>query len=443
MPCGFPAGADLTGTLRQLRDEVLAEPQNIGGTHPGFLEALRSALRNCFRRTLVDSRSGLGPAAHLSIIGLADELVICVRAAKPDTPRLRLALASFLKHRRERYREQVSRVAFVFMPTAPQDRTTQDWISHHIFGSPGSTFFSFRAVALGLHDALARNSNLLINRRGDWLPAAGTAVMYDELIDLLIDRPRQIKEPGETSVISQLIEKIIEPATPCERDIAVAALKSCSNPMIADFALGRLLVRTSQLDRSRKSRIQKIAEEVARERHLTLHRERSGFLQISKPANLGGIFSPIERKRVLLVDDEITDLEFLLSTIRNQGKEYDIARNEAEAFYFLNRMIDNDDLYLLAVINSVVVKDLSELISMPELPRSFFSNAKGTGIRLCRFVRDELRVPAERMPIALTLKKRADEVEGIDRLGVYQFKRKASKYDDPLSRFVVNTLEVA
>lgn len=103
------------------------------------------------------------------------------------------------------------------------------------------------------------------------------------------------------------------------------------------------------------------------------------------------------RSRVLIIEDQVGDLVWLLDLIRSRGYEIDLATNEQEARSWLEEVSREADRYALVVVDvAVATRSLEDLIDLDE--DAFFKDSLNTGIRLCQYAR-ELEIP-ERLPIA-------------------------------------------
>lgn len=105
-----------------------------------------------------------------------------------------------------------------------------------------------------------------------------------------------------------------------------------------------------------------------------------------------------EARRVLIVEDQVTDLSWLLDLIRIRSHEVVFANNEQaarERFEAVKRGVES---YFLAIVDVMIaVKDLRALDTLDD---RFFEESRDTGIRLCYYARRELRLSAHELPIA-------------------------------------------
>lgn len=114
------------------------------------------------------------------------------------------------------------------------------------------------------------------------------------------------------------------------------------------------------------------------------------------------------RPRVFIVDDQPGDIEWLFERIDERGYDTVLATNEEDARKRFVAVRDGHESYVAAIVDVMVpVKDLEDLI---ELDDEFFENSQDTGIRLCRYARQDLGLSAETLPIASLTVRDDDEV---------------------------------
>jgi CheY-like chemotaxis protein len=100
---------------------------------------------------------------------------------------------------------------------------------------------------------------------------------------------------------------------------------------------------------------------------------------------------------VLLVDDHPDDLDWLTDLLDLLGVGFVLMTNEEQAQGELRRVLQGDVAYDLAIIDVMLsTADISQLIS---LDAKYFKNSRESGIRLCEFARNELKIKEEQLPI--------------------------------------------
>lgn len=133
--------------------------------------------------------------------------------------------------------------------------------------------------------------------------------------------------------------------------------------------------------------------------------------------------------RVLIVDDQIGDLQWLVDVIRKRGYEVTLATNEEDARAELDAVARGEVKYRLAIFDVMVAtKDLMTLLGDGDLDERFFEDSRDTGIRLARYARRELKLRANQLRIAsLSVREDEDLKESMKELGVPLFNRAAGR----------------
>lgn len=142
-----------------------------------------------------------------------------------------------------------------------------------------------------------------------------------------------------------------------------------------------------------------------------------------------------ERPRVLIVDDQVGDLTWLLDVIRRGGCDVVLATNEDAARQRLLAVREGNESYTFAIVDVMVaVKDLQDLIALDE---QFFEDSRDTGIRLCRYARQELGLSAKELPIAcLTVREDQEVKDAMAELGIPLYNRVPSSSSEGIRGFV-------
>jgi CheY-like chemotaxis protein len=155
-----------------------------------------------------------------------------------------------------------------------------------------------------------------------------------------------------------------------------------------------------------------------------------------------------ERASVLIVDDQMGDLLWLLDLIQNRGYDVVVATNEEAAQERLRAIKAGTEAYALAVVDVMVaVKDLTRIATLGDhqdltLDDKFFEDSRSTGIRLCQLARLELGIPAGQLLIACLTAREDDEVRNAMReLDIPLFHRaEYSSSSDSIRSFIENNL---
>ncbi len=144
--------------------------------------------------------------------------------------------------------------------------------------------------------------------------------------------------------------------------------------------------------------------------------------------------------KVLVVDDHIGDITWLVDFLRKRGYTTEHDTNEMAARRRLKQIKDGDLEYALAIIDIMVSIDvISELM---ELNETFYKDSKATGLRLCRYAREELRISKTVLPI-VCLSAAADREEirsGLDELGIELYSRVPQTKDEDIREYLIENL---
>jgi CheY-like chemotaxis protein len=146
-----------------------------------------------------------------------------------------------------------------------------------------------------------------------------------------------------------------------------------------------------------------------------------------------------ERPRVLIVDDQMGDLLWLLDLIQNRGYDAVIATNEEAAQERFRAIKAGTETYAFAVVDVMVaVKDLARIAALDD---RFFEDSRSTGIRLCQLARRELGIPAKQLPIACLTAREDDEVRNaMHELKIPLFHRAEYSSSGGIRKFVEKNL---
>ncbi len=145
--------------------------------------------------------------------------------------------------------------------------------------------------------------------------------------------------------------------------------------------------------------------------------------------------------RILLVDDHIGDISWLVDLLEARGYEVEQVTNEEAARRVLEgvkeRLAEGQTAgYGLAVVDIMVsIKDIMDLVDLDE---KFYEQSKDTGVRLCRYARDELEISADDLPI-VCISARADQEEfkpQLDQLGIPLFSRTPQNPEESIRSYI-------
>ena len=145
--------------------------------------------------------------------------------------------------------------------------------------------------------------------------------------------------------------------------------------------------------------------------------------------------------RVLIVDDQVGDIRWLIDLVQSRGYGVDLATNEAAAQKKLNTVKGGQATYALAIIDIMVaVKDLMDLLTLDD---KFFEASKDTGIRLCRYAREDLDLSVEVLPIVcISVRDDPDVKKALRELGIRLFNRAPYGQEESIREFVEKHLPI-
>lgn len=129
---------------------------------------------------------------------------------------------------------------------------------------------------------------------------------------------------------------------------------------------------------------------------------------------------------VLIVDDRVRDIRWLTKLLTNDlGQEVKILTNEKDAkdhFLALKQVGQEESTYRLAILD--IMMPVAKLEDLVELDEELLKDSRDSGIRLCKFIRQELGIGERALPI-MALSSRLDEklIREMDRLGIPLFSR--------------------
>lgn len=146
--------------------------------------------------------------------------------------------------------------------------------------------------------------------------------------------------------------------------------------------------------------------------------------------------------KVLLVDDNIGDLGWLVDFLTHRGLEIDLALNEKQARTALEAVRDGRAQYRFAIFDIMVATVSIEDLIQEELNQEGLSplrdrvdqvveNSLNTGVRLCEYARIGLGLGEERLPIfAISVRQDKELAKALKRVGVKLYSR-APSHDRP------------
>lgn len=144
---------------------------------------------------------------------------------------------------------------------------------------------------------------------------------------------------------------------------------------------------------------------------------------------------------ILIVDDQPGDLLWLLDLLHVKGYGHTLATNEKDARALLKSVKDGSESYALAIIDvGVATLPIEDLFSQG-LDEKFFEDSRDTGIRLCRYARKDLAIPAKTLPLAcLTVRDDDDVKEAMKELEIPLFNRAPNTQEESIRSFLEERL---
>lgn len=129
-----------------------------------------------------------------------------------------------------------------------------------------------------------------------------------------------------------------------------------------------------------------------------------------------------QARRVLVIDDQLCDLEWLLDLVKARGHEVVVATNEKEARARLDGVKAGRESYALAIVD--VMMAIADITELAEIDDKFFADSRDSGIRLCRYARQELGLNQAALPlVCLTAREDEDVKEAMRALDIPIFNR--------------------
>lgn len=200
----------------------------------GLLDSLRTALRGCFEKILLDPASGLGISAWIASQVLADELVIQATAEDREVGGLRALLANFAK-RQEALQRKLLRVRFlqpIWAETSEVDYArllcSRLFARHDTCGAEilqNLVYRLPRPVAIVESDAALSYQRFLASALvSEKLAAVSTTVRHEDLLPrtMIDDMVRKLSNPDPLNPHRRITEGLIM-ALPPEHGPSVLA----------------------------------------------------------------------------------------------------------------------------------------------------------------------------------------------------------------------------
>ena len=146
------------------------------------------------------------------------------------------------------------------------------------------------------------------------------------------------------------------------------------------------------------------------------------------------------RPTVLLVDDHVDDISWLVDLLAFRGYGVHVEANEKDARRQLRAVKNGETAFCLAVIDIMV--SIRDIMDLADLNEEFYKSSRETGVRLCQYAREELQISSEDLPIAcISARSDHDHIQRLlKRLEIPLFSRVPQSREESLREFVKDTL---
>lgn len=126
--------------------------------------------------------------------------------------------------------------------------------------------------------------------------------------------------------------------------------------------------------------------------------------------------------KILIVDDQVGAVGWLEDFLEWRGYEVEIVTNERDARAKLGAVQRREAVYAIMILDVMLPsRPIEEIDAYDE---DFFESSMSTGIRLCRYAREDLGLTVEQLPIVCLSARDDDEVVGaLKALGIRLYKR--------------------
>lgn len=144
--------------------------------------------------------------------------------------------------------------------------------------------------------------------------------------------------------------------------------------------------------------------------------------------------------RVLIIDDHIGDITWLVDYLEDRGYGVDQDTNEVAARQRLALIKEGKAAYTLAIIDIMVsIMDIMEIV---ELDDDFYEESRNTGLRLCQYARNELGIHEKTLPIVCisAAADREDIKAGLDELKIRLFSRVPQAPEESIREYLEREL---
>lgn len=116
-----------------------------------------------------------------------------------------------------------------------------------------------------------------------------------------------------------------------------------------------------------------------------------------------------EASVVLLIEDQVGDLFWIIDLVQARGYQVEAARNEEDARMALAQVAANPGRYALVLIDVMMATiDINRVLREPNLDPKALEPSPEAGIRLAQYLREELRVTPQQVAVICCTAKHED-----------------------------------
>lgn len=144
--------------------------------------------------------------------------------------------------------------------------------------------------------------------------------------------------------------------------------------------------------------------------------------------------------KILIVDDQIGDLEWLLDTLDSRGYQYDLAEHTQKGRELLDEVKAGTKSYDLAIFDMMVA--LMDIRDLAKMDPKTLDDSVDAGLQLCRYARRTLELTEKELRI-VCLSARPDRDNfrpELEQLGIPLFPRIPSGDEESIRNYIETKL---
>lgn len=137
---------------------------------------------------------------------------------------------------------------------------------------------------------------------------------------------------------------------------------------------------------------------------------------------------------VLIVDDNIGAISWLIEFLEWRGYNVDVVSNEEAARTKLEAVQEGKQAYELAIVDIMV--SIKDIMDVPDFDDEFYEASMDTGLRLCRYAREGLGILEEQLPIVCISARYDDEDlrKNLEHIGISIYSRSGGEIREFLKK---------